>query len=119
MPLSAVTIQNYRSVRNLWLPVEQLSIFVGANGVGKTNLYKALALLREAAGGTITRAIAEEGGLDSVLWAGVRPDRKPVRLELKARFDELAYALEVGVPHSYEIEIGLPQTTEAAFPLEP
>jgi predicted ATPase len=119
MPLSAVAIRNYRSVRNLWLPVEQLSVFVGANGVGKTNLYKALALLRRAADGTITRAIAEEGGLDSVLWAGPRSDRKPMRLVLKARFDELEYAVEVGLPHSYEIEIGLRQPAEAAFPLEP
>ncbi|HWX61106.1 AAA family ATPase [Bradyrhizobium sp.] len=119
MPLSAVAIRNYRSVRNLWLPVEQLSVFVGANGVGKTNLYKALALLRRAADGTITRAIAEEGGLDSVLWAGPRSDRKPMRLVLKARFDELEYAVEMGLPHSYEIEIGLPQPAEAAFPLEP
>lgn len=119
MPLSAVNIKNYRSVRNLWLPVEQLSIFVGANGAGKTNLYKALALLRGAADGTISRAIAEEGGLNSVLWAGPRTGRKPVRLELKARFDELEYGIEVGLPHSYEIEIGIPQPTEAAFPLEP
>ena len=119
MPLSAVSIKNYRSVRNLWLPVEQLSIFVGANGVGKTNLYKALALLRASADGTITRAIAEEGGLNSVLWAGPRPDRKPVRLEIKAVFDELEYGVEVGLPHSYEVEIGLRQPTEAAFGLEP
>ncbi|WP_407156039.1 AAA family ATPase [Bradyrhizobium sp. STM 3557] len=119
MPLSAVSIKNYRSVRKLWLPVEQLSIFVGANGVGKTNLYKALALLRAAADGTITRAIAEERGLNSVLWAGPRTDRKPVRLVLKAVFDELEYGLEVGLPHSYEIEVGVRQPTEAAFVLEP
>ena len=66
MPLSAVHIENYRSVRHLWLPIEQLTVFVGANGVGKTNLYKALVLLRGAADGSITRAIAEEGGLESV-----------------------------------------------------
>ncbi len=119
MSLSAVHIQNYRSVRNLWLPVEQLSLFVGANGVGKTNLYKALALLRSAADGTITRAIAEEGGLESVMWAGARTDRKPVRLVLKAQFDELAYGAGTGLRYSYEVEIGLRQPTEAAFMLEP
>ncbi|WP_316191096.1 AAA family ATPase [Bradyrhizobium sp. SZCCHNS2096] len=119
MPLSAVHIENYRSVRHLWLPVEQLTIFVGANGVGKTNLYKALALLRAAAEGNITRAIAEEGGLESVLWAGRRRHGKPMRLVLKAQFDELEYGLEIGLPHSYEIELGLSQPTEAAFGLEP
>jgi predicted ATPase len=106
-------------VRSLWLPVEQLTVFVGANGVGKTNLYKALALLRSAADGTITRAIAEEGGLESVLWAGTRSDRKPIRLVLKAQFDGLEYGVDVGLPHSYEVEIGLRQPTEAAFTLEP
>jgi predicted ATPase len=119
MPLSAVSIKNYRSVRKLWLPVEQLSIFVGANGVGKTNLYKALALLRAAADGTITRAVAEEGGLNSVLWAGRRTDRKPVRLQLKVVFDELDYGAKAGLPHSYEVQLGLPHPDEAAFGLEP
>src|SRR6201994_3004383 len=111
MPLSAVSIKKYRSVRHLRLPVEQLSIFVGANGVGKTNLYKALGLLRAAADGTITRAIAEEGGIESVLWAGKRRRGDPVRLILKAHFDEMEYGVEVGLPHSYEGEIGLRRGT--------
>ncbi len=29
MPLTAVTIRGYRSVRNLFLPVEACSVFVG------------------------------------------------------------------------------------------
>ncbi|HLH89182.1 MAG TPA: AAA family ATPase [Xanthobacteraceae bacterium] len=119
MPLTAVTIRGYRSVRNLYLPVEACSVFVGANGVGKTNLYKALGLLRAAADGTITRAIAEEGGVESVLWAGTRRRGQPVRLILKAHFDEMDYDAEVGLPHSYEVEIGLPQRSEAAFEIEP
>jgi predicted ATPase len=119
MPLSAVRIKNYRSVRSLWLPVEQLSIFVGANGVGKTNLYKALALLRGAADGSITRAVAEEGGLKSVLWAGPRKDRGPVRLQLKAMFDELDYGAKAALPHSYEVQLGIPHPDEAALGLEP
>lgn len=119
MPLSSVTIQNYRSVRRLSFPLEQLTIFVGANGVGKTNLYNALALLRSAAEGTIARSIAEEGGLESVLWAGPRSDRGPVRLVLKARFDELEYGAAYDLPYSYEIHVGLRQPTEAAFQLEP
>ena len=119
MTLSAVTIQGYRSVRSLYLPVDPCSVFVGANGVGKTNLYKALGLLRCAADGSITRAIAEEGGVELVLWAGGRRRGQPVRLILKAHFDGMEYGVEVGLPHSYEIEIGLRQPTEAAFSIEP
>jgi predicted ATPase len=119
MPLTAVSIQGYRSVRSLHLPIETCAVFVGANGVGKTNLYKALGLLRCAADGTITRAIAEEGGVESVLWAGTRKRGKPVRLILKARFDAMDYGVEIGLPHSYEVEIGLRRPTEAAFEIEP
>jgi len=119
MPLSAVTIRGYRSIRSLFLPIERCSVFVGPNGVGKTNLYKALALLRAAADGTITRAIAEEGGIESVLWAGPRRAGQPVRLALTAHFDAMDYAIEAGLPHSYEVEIGLRQPAEAAFSIEP
>ena len=77
MPLTAVTIKGYRSVRSLHLPIETCAVFVGPNGVGKTNLYKAIGLLRCAADGSITRAIAEEGGVNSVLWAGPRKRGRP------------------------------------------
>ncbi len=119
MPLTAVTIQGYRSVRRLFLPVDACAVFVGANGVGKTNLYKALGLLRSAADNTLTRAIAGEGGIESVLWAGKRRRGEPVRLVLKARFEALEHGVEVGLPHSYEVEIGLRTPTEAAFAIEP
>lgn len=96
MVLTAVSIQGYRSIRRLYLPIGDVSLFVGGNGVGKTNLYNGLALLRGAADGTIVRAIAEEGGVTSVLWAG--PRRKgPVRLKLRAQIDNLDYAVEIGL----------------------
>src|SRR6201996_78552 len=119
MPPTAVPIPGYPSGRHLFLLFEACSVFVGANGVGKTNLYKALGLLRAAADGTITRAIAEEGGVESVLWAGPRRRGQPVRLILRAHFDEMDSGVEVGLPHSYEVEIGLRQPTEAAFEIKP
>ena len=119
MPLTAVTIKGYRSVRSLYLPIETCAVFVGPNGVGKTNLYKAIGLLRCAADGSITRAVAEEGGVNSVLWAGPRKRGLPMRLILRAHFEEMAYGAEVGLPHSYEVEIGLRRPTEAAFEIEP
>lgn len=109
MKLTAFSIQGYRSVRKVTLPVEACSVFVGTNGVGKTNLYKGLGLLRRAADGSITRAIAEDGGVESALWAGSRQVGKPVRLIFKASLDTLTYS----------IEVGLPSPSEAAFTIEP
>ncbi|HET6618536.1 MAG TPA: AAA family ATPase [Dongiaceae bacterium] len=119
MPLTAISIQGYRSIQRLYFDVEACSIFVGANGVGKTNLYKALGLLRSAADGTMTRAIAQEGGIESVLWAGKRQGKQPIRMTLETHFEDLEYGVEVGLPHSYEVEIGLRAPTEAAFTIEP
>jgi predicted ATPase len=109
VPLTAISIKGYRSIQDLYLQVEPCSVFVGANGVGKSNLYKALGLLRAAADGTITRAIAQEGGVESVLWAGGRMRREPVRLILQADIDHLRY----------EVEIGLPSPAQAGFKIEP
>jgi predicted ATPase len=110
LPLTAIAVEGYRSVRRIRLPVGHLTVLVGRNGVGKTNLYRALELLAAAARGALTREIAEEGGIESVLWAGPRPRGKPVRLRLGAELGDLEYA----------VEIGLPNPTEAAVsPTEP
>ncbi len=110
----------YRSLRSLRFPVGPLSVFVGGNGTGKTNLYRALALLQAASAGTLTRELAAEGGMDSVLWAGIRRRGEPARVRLRA---ELADG-ETGLRYGYAVEVGLvPQSGEeiygAAFRLEP
>ena len=97
-----ITISNYRSIRRLSIPIHPLSVFVGENGVGKSNLYKSLSLLRDAAAGRITRTIAEEGGLNSVCWSGVRKRGEDGRLRLSVKFDRLKYSIEVGYPAPLE-----------------
>ncbi|MGY4498518.1 putative ATPase [Bradyrhizobium sp. GM24.11] len=109
MRLTDVAISNYRSIRQLSIPIHPLSVFVGENGVGKSNLYKSLSLLRDAATGRITRTIAEDGGLKSVCWSGPRKRGEDGRLRLSARFDRLRYS----------IELGFPGPLEAAFSGEP
>ncbi|QOZ23257.1 AAA family ATPase [Bradyrhizobium sp. CCBAU 51753] len=104
-----IAISNYRSIRRLVMPIQPLSVFVGENGVGKSNLYKSLSLLRDAATGQITRTIADEGGLNSVCWSGIRKRGEDGRLRLAARFDHVKYA----------IELGYPAPVEAAFSGEP
>lgn len=109
MPLTAISVEGYRSIRKIHFPIGSLTVFEGKNGTGKTNLYRAVELLHFAATGTITRAIAEEGGIPSVLWAGARTKGKPVRLILSAQLGD----------YEYRIEIGLPTPIQAALELEP
>ncbi|MFX9351858.1 DUF2813 domain-containing protein, partial [Acinetobacter baumannii] len=93
---------NYRSIRRLFMPIHPLSVFVGENGVGKSNLYKSMSLLRDAATGRITHTIADEGGLNSVSWSGMRKRGDDPRLRLATRFDDIKYSIELGYPGPVE-----------------
>jgi predicted ATPase len=73
----------YRSLRNIRFPVDPLSVFIGANDTGKTNLYRCLQLLQAAAEGRLSQELAAEGGMEAVWWAGRRNARQPVRMRLQ------------------------------------
>lgn len=135
MRIGEISISGYRSLRAIRFPVGGITVFVGANGVGKTNLYRALELLQAAAAGTLARELASEGGMESALWAGKRMANKPARMKLsvglaagdgprgRARSEldqaELDYGAEAGIAYAYEVDVGVRMPTAAAFPLEP
>lgn len=109
MPVAAASIGGYRSIQQLRFPIGPLTVLVGRNGVGKTNLYRALEMLRSAADGTITRRIAEDGGAESVLWAGPQRGREHARLTFSAEIDQLEYSIEIGLPMLSEMALCLEQ----------
>lgn len=92
-----LAIAGYRSLRSIRIPLAPVTIVVGANGSGKTNLYQALRLIQAAAQGTLARSIAAEGGLPSMLWAGERSRSDRGRVELSIAWDDLDYALAFGL----------------------
>jgi predicted ATPase len=112
LTLTEIAATGYRSLRAIRFPLRRLSVFVGANGAGKTNLYRALQLVQAAASGGLARALAAEGGMESAMWAGKRQARKPPRIRLMAALDD------ENATYRYEIETGLPGPTDAAFGAE-
>jgi len=112
--ITTLAISGYRSLRRVTLALESLNVVTGANGSGKSSLYRALRLLAEIAQGRVIRAIAAEGGLQSTLWAGpekfsrgmktgeqaiqglVRSD--VVSLKLGFATDDYGYAIDLGLP---------------------
>ncbi|WP_421994124.1 AAA family ATPase [Reyranella sp.] len=107
-------IAGYRSLRDVRLPFDQLTVVTGANGSGKSSLYRALRLLADVAQGRIIPSLAVEGGLQSALWAGPEnlsramkrgdqpvqgtPRAKPVSLRLGFSSDDYGYAIDLGLP---------------------
>ncbi len=112
MQLIACEVAGYRSLHAVRLPLGRVSVLVGENGVGKSNMLRSLELLQAAAAGAICRLLADEGGLGRVLWAGRSTPASgpaPTSVRLTARFAGLRYT----------IEIAAPAPGEAALPNEP
>jgi predicted ATPase len=124
--ITTIAIENYRSLRDLRLPLERLNVVTGANGTGKSSLYRALRLLADCASGRVISSLAREGGLESALWAGpehlgaaVRSGRHPVQGTVRSG----PISLQLGFASddfSYLIDLGLPTRAESsAFNLDP
>ncbi len=123
--LTTLAIANYRSLRDLVVPMGRLNLVTGANGSGKSNLYRALRLLAETAQGGVVPALAHEGGLRSTLWAG------PENISRRMRSGEVpvqggprqeAVSLRMGFAgdeFGYAIDLGLPKPSLSAFALDP
>ncbi|PPD03121.1 MAG: ATP-binding protein [Methylobacter sp.] len=123
--LTTLAINNYRSLLDLTVPLGRLNLVTGANGSGKSNLYRALRLLADTAQGGVVNSLAREGGLNSCFWAGPEslskamrkgdvpvqggPRQKVVRLRLGFSTEEFGYA----------ISLGLPTPSHSAFRLDP
>src|SRR5437899_12858086 len=82
--LKAVAIANYRSLRHIVIPLQNLNVLTGANGSGKSSFYRALRLLADTAQGRVVSSLAREGGLQSTLWVGHESVDRSVRHEVHA-----------------------------------
>jgi predicted ATPase len=97
MRIRSLEVSGYRSLRELRLPFREINAITAPNGCGKTNLYRSVVLLAEAARGRLARALIEEGGMPSALWAGARK-KGPVRMRIAVELEELEYEIACGLP---------------------
>ena len=104
MPITELKVSGYRSVRQLRLNLGPINVLTGPNGCGKSNLYNGILLLARAVAGGFARSLAADGGMPSVLWAGVqkrygsRPE--PRRVKLAVKTGHFGYELQCGLPES-------------------
>jgi predicted ATPase len=112
--ITRLAISGYRSLRDIRVTLGALNVVTGANGSGKSSLYRALKLLADVAQGRIIQSLAAEGGLQSTLWAGpeafsrgmkggTQPvqglvRKNPISLKLGFAGDDYGYAIDLGLP---------------------
>ena len=113
--IRTVAVEGYRSLRDLSLPLGQLSLITGANGSGKSSVYRSLRLLADAGLNSVVASLAREGGLPSTFWAGpetisrgVRQktyaveglaNRKVASLKLGFGSDTYGYSIDLAILH--------------------
>ncbi|WAC65653.1 AAA family ATPase [Agrococcus sp. SL85] len=119
--ISRLAIDGYRSIRSLVVDLEPLTVVTGANGAGKSSLYRALRLLADCGEGRVIGSLAGVGGLDAVRWAG--PERGTLRARpVQGTVRGGPVALRLGVATDalgYAIDLGLPVAQRSAFDLDP
>jgi predicted ATPase len=129
--ITTLAVAGYRSLRDVVVPLHGLDVVTGANGSGKSSLYRALRLLADCGSGRVIGSLAREGGLPSALWAGpetlggtrkgryaVEGTRRqgPVSLRLGfASDDGFGYLVDLGLPVA-TIDIA---DTPSSFNLDP
>jgi predicted ATPase len=95
--LQSLHFHGYRSLRDFRVKLGRVTVVTGENGVGKSNLYRALTLLHRMAEGRLAAALAEEGGMPSALWAGKFRKGDPKRLKWNVVHEDFQLEAECGL----------------------
>lgn len=109
------------------LPLGQLSVITGANGSGKSSVYRSLRLLADVAQNAVVASLAREGGLPSTFWAGPETIARGVRqgtYAVEGLVKQNVASLKLGFGsdlYGYSIDLGYPPPSPPAtlFGLDP
>lgn len=121
-----LAVSGYRSLRDLVLPLDRITLVTGANGSGKSSLYRSIRLLAEVAQGQAIASLAAEGGLQSTLWAGpeaVSRRMKSGEVPVQGTVRKNVVSLKLGFAdedYGYAIDLGLPADAgRSLFSMDP
>jgi len=112
--IRTLAISGFRSLRDVRLELGRLNIVTGANGSGKSSLYRALRLIADVAQGRVIASLAEQGGFRSARWAGPESFARAVksgRYPVEGTTRRNPFSLKLGFAddaHGYALDLGLP-----------
>ncbi len=112
---SHLTVEGFRRLRNVSIPLKRLTVMIGANGVGKTSILDIIDLLATSANAGLNKQINDLSGIKAILTI----DRaKELTLGLKmpvSGYDPLKYDLTIE-PNGNGYSIAFEQLIQARQP---
>ena len=97
--LTRIAIKNFRSLRDVELDMQGLTVLIGPNGGGKSNLLDVFALMAEAAKGGLNEGILRRGGGGALLYrsrrGGLAFEFEFASGEFESTIGDIHYSLEV------------------------
>ena len=118
--IRTIAVEGYRSLRDLELPLGQLDVITGANGSGKSSVYRSLRLLADVAQNEVIASLAREGraAVHVLGWSrDHRTQRSPENLCGPAPCKRKGRQPEAGIRGRYvrlQHRSGIPTAAQAA-----
>lgn len=101
--IRSARIKNFRSIRDAEVQLSPLTVLVGANGAGKSNVVDVFRFVSESLSLGLRAGLERRGGLQAVRHRSVMGRPRNVRIEL-----------EIAFPNGYMGEYGLQVSAQAA-----
>jgi predicted ATPase len=103
MKITEFSVTGFRSLKEVvWRP-GKLNVVIGPNNSGKTNLVRAIALIRDAAMGKLADSVLHLGGISSLLWDG---RARSINWRVKVDTEGLSEPLgKFGKKVTYELDV--------------
>lgn len=100
--LLELEVQNFRSLRQVSIPLGPLNVLVGPNGVGKSNLLDVFRFLADIIQSDIEPALEGRGGFESTAFRGGSRAPSNIRIRLKSTWTRHS---SPNAPDEYELQI--------------
>lgn len=105
--LTQIFFDNFKSLKDVRLPLGRRAIFCGPNAAGKSNLAEALDFLGHVVRDGLSYAVAEKGGFYNICFRKKRRARSPIFFRVIGQGREGSYIAD------FDISINIQARTEA------